>query len=932
MHHGIFEFGSFRLDTRLREILFNDKPVRLGGRAYDVLVALLISHGQVLSKTDLMAAAWGNTHVSEGALRYQINDIRKMLALDEGGAAKLTTISGRGYSFSGTVHFIGDDDGEVVPQRDSHGDDTTTLAPVLFGRDDAMNTITGMLEPGRLLTIVAPGGFGKTALAKAVARSLGGRAVTMWVDLTNVKSTKELWRDINIALGLTGPVYPSTMVTKGMMQGRFRILLFDCCDMCIDVVAKFVKEDLPDLPGIAVMATSREPIAVDDERIFQLGSLSFPSGDTVLSEEDAGSYSAIKMFIDRASRLYPPRGITNGNLKDVAAICARLDGIPLALEIAASQLGVLGVEDLARLLARNVDLANTQPSIGPERHLTVGRTIDWSLDRLSEREIETLESLSVLSGPFSAEAYLSFVSNERFSENEALSVLTMLIRKSLVSRSDEGGRAVFRLLDTMRAHCQLRAKRRGTWEALQDRLAAYLVKELRAVSALYVGKDQIDTWFSAVRPNLVNLREALEWHLSREAPGELGLQLALEAAPLYMQFSFLTECAELAHRALSTFPNADPMLRALLSAFLGGAINITQGPTDESKAAFEYSASVAEERGDAKLQTILYTGLYWLWMMREQPRKAMECGEALRGVLGAGQAAIIADNYRAMALQMLGNQREAETALLKASSRTGWLQPGRFMTVGTKPSVMLRVCLVKSLWLQGRFNAAISEYREIEETLDEPIHLNFRWLALNHVMIQLYCAMEDFSGVAAMVAKLRACIEGQPVPIRRLSADAAISAAALLEGRERLAQTSRLIDLLDQRNYHYSRAWLGSVEVEALLRAGSFSKAAETATANIARSRSVGSEWWLAELLSQRGMARAALGSSDAMEDFLDSRATAERQGASALAVRNLARVTRAPIDTAAKTIMIEESKSFLDSYPRDGDPMLQRLAESVYH
>jgi len=436
----------------------------MGARAFDVLLVLVLQAGAVISVKDLMRFVWPNITVEEANLRVQMAVVRKTLAQCEDAQCAIETIPLRGYCFILPVHHCQGraeceslETLEVRPRLPHvylHGFVVgrrfpTTLCPIV-GREDAIQAIVEALSEHRLVTIVGPGGIGKTTVAIATATrygaSFGGSNV--FVDLSQATDGAAAARAIAQALDVEteGDVIKAIGEHLG---DRDVLLILDTCEHIVESIASLAEFLLGDCPGLRLMVTSREALRTIGEWTHRLSSLTFPEEADEIDEENMQTFSAVVLFVERI-RSAMRFEVHRRDLAVLAEICRRLDGIPLALEFAAARVPDLGIRALAAHLDDRFAILTRGRRTALPRHRSLSAVIDWSYNLLSEEEQRMLGHLAMLNGSFTAD--YAVTSGEEAGCVRPADALSGLFEKSLLAVDMRNDAPVYRLLDTTRAY------------------------------------------------------------------------------------------------------------------------------------------------------------------------------------------------------------------------------------------------------------------------------------------------------------------------------------------------------------------------------------------------------------------------------------------------------------------------------------------------
>ena len=405
-------FGRFRVLPHRRELLLDGRPVKMGGRAFDVLMALIEAPGVVVTKDELIARVWPGRIVEENALQWQITALRKALGADRD---LIRTVSGRGYQFTGEIQLIAagrdlDPAIEPIPSTGSTAERIATnlSQPIsgLIGRDGELAELVQLVGTHRLVTLTGPGGIGKTRLSQEAARRLLSQfADGVWfVELAPLAHPDLVAAAIAATAGVTIPAgLVSAERVAAALADKTLLIVLDNCEHVIDGAALIVDALLHAAPNAHVLATSREPLRTEGEQVYPIRPLAVPSEDAGQAD-DPGRYGAVQLFLERARAADAHFAPDRRSLETIGAICRRLDGIPLAIELAAARTAVIGVEDLAGRLDQCFHLLTSGRRTALPRHRTLRATLDWSHDLLTVAERVLLRRLAIFAGSFSLEA------------------------------------------------------------------------------------------------------------------------------------------------------------------------------------------------------------------------------------------------------------------------------------------------------------------------------------------------------------------------------------------------------------------------------------------------------------------------------------------------------------------------------------------------
>jgi predicted ATPase/DNA-binding winged helix-turn-helix (wHTH) protein len=476
----VFSFGSFRLAVGERLLTRDGAPVDLGARALDILVALVSRPNEPVGKRELMAEVWPDVTVEEGSLRFHIAGLRKALGDGQDGARYIATLPGRGYCFVAPVLRSASSSPAAEGAATAGASFTgATFLPArlarMVGREEAVRVLGVQLAAARFVTIVGPGGVGKTTVAAAVAHELleSFAGAALFVDFGLVTDLRLVPVTVASMLGL--PIQSEDPVPRLIAHLRDRrfLLVLDSCEHVIDGAAGLAAEIFRAAPAAHILATSREALRVEGEQVHHLTPLDCPPDDPGLTAAAAGEFPAARLFLERAAAAGAPLALSDADAVLVAEICRRLDGVALAIELAAGRVQAYGLRQTAALLDQSLPLSWPGQRNAPLRQRTLQATLDWSYGLLSEAERLVLRRLAVFVGPFTMEAALGVVTGGPVDDAMVFAAIDSLIAKSMVVTRPVGAMMRYRLLDTTRAYA-LQAEGDGAGRAaLAARHAGY---------------------------------------------------------------------------------------------------------------------------------------------------------------------------------------------------------------------------------------------------------------------------------------------------------------------------------------------------------------------------------------------------------------------------------------------------------------------------
>jgi predicted ATPase/DNA-binding winged helix-turn-helix (wHTH) protein len=491
-----FAFGETTVSPARRELVHQGKPVDVGNRAFELLVLLLEQRGAVVSKDQIMTVVWAGRVVSENTLEGQMSTLRRALGEDRNA---IKTIAGRGYQFVGALQRecpIASVAAEEVSPGDSRARSVRLPAQVspLIGRETELTEVSDLLRTRRLVTLVGTAGVGKTRLAIEAARAVSEcfEDGVFVAELAATASGDCVLPAIAAALGFppgNGTKSLETTLT-GLRERRF-LLVIDNCEHVVDSAACIVEALLQAAPGATVLATSREALRIAGEYVYRVPALDIPNDE---DEEDACRFGAIMLLRER---LGPGVCATDDRTAAcaMARICRRLDGMPLAIELAAACVPAFGLEGVAELLDDRFQLLRHGARTALPRQQTLRAAVDWSYEPLPEDWKTVLKRLGLFTDAFTLESAQQMISSAELSPQAVTAAIAGLVNKSLLCAIPGSPHMRYRLLETIRVYARERLQESGMygeWAAhhAQCFLHTFLVAERRAATRSELNQDE----------------------------------------------------------------------------------------------------------------------------------------------------------------------------------------------------------------------------------------------------------------------------------------------------------------------------------------------------------------------------------------------------------------------------------------------------------
>jgi len=609
-----YRFASFELQPDRRALLSNGCALALGPRAFDVLLVLVERAGQLVSKSELLDLVWPGVVVEENNLQVQVSALRKIL-----GPQAIATIPGRGYRFA-----LGLEDRAGSPSAGAPRHNLPQPLTSFVGHEDDLVRCAQLLEQTRLLTLTGIGGCGKTRLAIRLCEMVlpSFPDGVCFVDLASVAEPERVALALATVLQLREEAdKPIEQTLARHLAGRQLLLLLDNCEHLIGPCAELVELLLKAAPGPRVLSTSRESLGVAGEVSVSVRSLASPPVGAEADLQTAAQSEAVRLFVDRARQVAPEFALDATNAPAVVEICRRLDGIPLALELAAARLRLLSPEQIRARLHDRFRLL-TRSSRAMSRHQTLLATLQWSYEQLLPDEQQWLRRLSVFAGGWTLDAAASLA--EDCDELAALEPLERLVDKSLVLVDHAGhDEPRYTMLETVRQYAQERLTPSEA-AGLRERHFAHFLDVARNASAnlhtrnLKRSLDKIDV-------ELPNLMAAHEWCASAANGANQGLELSILLRLYWINRGLFALGQQVYDEALGR-NGIEP--RSILRAgtlYSNGRHNFFRGRLHEVLPLTEEALSIAREHGDEELTLFCLESLVLALVFLGDPARAGEC-------------------------------------------------------------------------------------------------------------------------------------------------------------------------------------------------------------------------------------------------------------------------------------------------------------------
>lgn len=741
----MIELGKVHIDLVRREVIQDGSPVALGSRAFDILEILIKANGALVSKNELMDRVWPNTVVEENNLQVHIFALRKILG-DHREAIR--TVQGRGYRLIREKV-----DGQLPPQTASQHSprDLPVPASQLLGREEAVGLIAASLRSDRIVTLVGAGGIGKTRLAIRVAHEILGsfRDGVRFVELAAVSETETVLVAMAESCGLrfTGGEVSVVRIAEALV-GEQCLIVIDNAEHVTEVVASLVSALTRSNDQLRVLVTSREPVCLPDERVVRVPPLAVPGMDAPIAE--VLQSTAVQLFLARAKALGCVTIDDDQSIHLIGQICRRLDGIPLAIELAAARAATLGVTGVLSLLDDRLQLLAGGDRNVP-RHQTLRATLDWSFKLLDEASRSVFRRLSIFAGLFALDGVRAVAIDQSSDLAQAIEKICELVNKSLVNVEFEGSTAHYRLPESTRAYAMEKIRDEGDLRTTIERHVRFLSEKFEVFLRDKRGHENAG-FRSELSRFLDDARGSFDWAFSENGDARLGILLAATFVPMLLECSLVEECYSRAARAVEAIdkmssPGVEMAEEMGLRAALATTTLLTRGPVCVAAGLWKRVLESAIRQEDREYEGLALWGSWNTMLSSSDITSCMKFAALYQEFVerdGNRWQKVQAKQLIAFSMHFMGKHQVAletlEQTFIELGSLNDEVPRGGGFTVN--PTIYNYGTRARIVWLQGCPDRAIEM---VEETVAlvcgdtlEP--------ALSHVLAVAAVPLATFTG------------------------------------------------------------------------------------------------------------------------------------------------------------------------------------------
>ncbi len=886
-----YEFGPYHLLPARQILLRGSRTLELGGRAFDMLHLLVARAGEVVGREELIAFVWPSTVVGPDNLKVQISRLRRILQEDRSGPGYIATVAGRGYRFAVPVVARRD----LVDAAWSGISEGHTLPPArpLVGREHEISAVERALGDGRLVTLVGPGGVGKTSVAMAAAHRIASGAghEACFVDLSEGADHTLVPHLVASALGLTGSPADVMRPIISFLDGRKILVVLDNCEHLLAAVAMLASRVLEAGTNARLLVTSREALGVRNEVVVRIEPLATPRPAQAPDVAGALRFAAVRLFALRALEL-GGHAIVDEELPAIIGLCRALDGLPLAIELAAAKLDRFTPAALLRSLHERLRLPGTGGA--GRRHDTLWGTTDWSYRLLSAREAMVFRLLSVFAGAFGSSDVVAMTRSAELSPYDIMASLSALVAKSLVVAEMRESALGYRLLEGMRRYAAGRLDEDAAAGRDARRRHADLVLSLFQASEPEWGWSDTCAWRGRLGTRQGDLRKALDWCFGARGDPMLGIRLAAAAIRFWNEQSSVFEqmaqvSRALRHRRRMPSGASEPARLAISRAW---SMTLGRQPGRNTDRAWRLAVQLAEQCPDPALRLSASSGsaIHLVYTGRSDvAARRLERCIAAASRRHDRSSLIDAERRIALAQMHLGRLAPARDRLeALARELQGGMPASRIARYKEERYVSIHTTLAFLTWLTGQPDRSYAMAREMAGRTGSTGQIMGQSNVLSLVLLPIALWHGDLAELERAAAVLRGNLRTRHIaiwePVCRFYEAAGEHAHGDASAACRMQDAVE--DLLKDRFVLRTPMYLG-VLAEVMLARGAVAEADRGIERALRQQQRYREAWCLPELL--RIKARVAAARSDlglARRQLGLAQAAASRMGARTFGLR----------------------------------------------
>ncbi|NTX26843.1 winged helix-turn-helix domain-containing protein [Burkholderia pyrrocinia] len=848
----MIQIGNLSVDFEQRDIRHHGASLRIGARALDILEVLHRANGSVVSKDDIMDAVWPGLIVEENRLQVHVATLRKALGANRD---LIKTVPGRGYVLIANpagAHAVAPRASALPPGA------VAAARPVsLVGRQAEIEQIVDMIERAPVVTLVGAGGIGKTSLADRVAHELRSRSGerVLFVALASAATRDDVLLAIAAELGLETDGLPDIDRIADAFAASPGLIVLDNAEHVVDLVADLVDTLTSRAASLRVLVTSREPLHISVEAVFRVSPLAVPDGSA--SVDEIVRHSAVELFLARIRAATPDCAVDTAGIRLIGDICRRLDGLPLAIELAAARVATLGLEVVASRLDDRLNLLTGGLRSALPRHQTLRATFDWSYVLLDAAARSLFRRMACFIGPFTFDAAREVAMDFGMSAAEMIAVLGELVAKSLVTVEFDGALARYRLTESTRAYALEKLHNEGEFDAIAERHARYEREQ---------GEARMQTQAQAA--DLAGLRLAAGAPAPREPAAAEPQALEADALALALREpARMRDCSIPAKRALDAMEAGgaavvDAAREMRLRAAYASALLHTEGDTHTAAAMWDRTLALAGRIGDEAFDACALVGLWNTMLTRSDiheslryatrfERAAERRGDRSQRLLGN---AMVATSLHYFGEHAQARERlEAATAELAEAGEPSCAEAALGIDVAT----LGRTMLTRLVWMQGDPEYAMRLAAQAVDCARRAGSGLALCVVLGAAAVPIALRYGDHDVISDYLGTLRSTAEANGFDIWLSHAECLAGQFDMQTGHPGagLARLEPALRRIETSEFRRVLAPLTVAYAEGLTRTGRAAEACTKLDATLARCRAHGEHLFVPELLRARGLA-----------------------------------------------------------------------------
>ncbi|WP_227310628.1 ATP-binding protein [Acidisoma cellulosilyticum] len=726
-----------------------------------------------------------------------------------------------------------------------------------------MAAVVAQLASRRFVTLLGPGGIGKTAVALAVAGAVTSVYPDgiFFVDLAVLDDPGRVPAAVGVSLGISTFADDPTPGVLAKLANRRALIILDNCERVIDGTNVLAEQLLRCSSGLHILATSRERLRAEGEWVLNLPSLAMPPLKSNMTAAEAISYPAVQLFVERATAVNSAFRLVDEDAPVIADLCSRLDGIALAIELAAGHAGTFDLRTLLSLVENRFKLLSRGRRTAVPRHQTMRSVLDWSYALTSDQDRMVLRRLAVFKGAITLSAARKIVADGILDDDTLLASLTNLVDKSLVATEVSSLGIHYRLLDTTRDYAIERLTESGELEALFLRHAHYYIAILLDAEANWTTTPSA-VWVTTFSREMGNIRSSLDWAFSESGDTQLAIKLASAAAPMLFDLSMVQESRRRASQALDALAEQqvvdEPVSMRLLTT-LGSAMMYTPGPIPKTVEVWERVVSLSRALSETRFEARALWGLWTSAIYGGRPREAYSIGVRYRNLalrIRDEDKRRQSDRLLGVGLHMAGKQRSALRRLERMAT-TYDHENLRWHTVGFQvdQGLMVRATLARVLWLVGLPDRA----KQLTEQSLKSAVVQGQVITLCYFLAEAAIPVACFAGEweaarSALALLQETSSQGGLATWQQVANGAEIAIAAMEGATVAPSQFAEVVSAALRTGHGAHIPWISCLMAQAALNAGESVTGINLVETALQHCDRTGDQWCRPELLRLKGM------------------------------------------------------------------------------